>query len=250
MIDAASEKMANNMLATAAAIKAAEAAKVIENTQRDLNIALMNELAIIFDKIGIDTTEVLEAAGTKWNFLKFKPGLEGGHCIGVDPYYLTHKADMLGYHPQVILAGRRINDSMGKFIAEQTIKHMIASGSYIKGARVNVLGLTFKENCGDLRNSKVIDIIHELQSYGVEVFVSDAQAGAEEAMHEYGVRLLPWNELPKADAIVPPAVIGFVGLGKMGLPMARRLVAAAFDAGADLHGARRGGAGVHARRRR
>ncbi|MCZ8077290.1 MAG: nucleotide sugar dehydrogenase [Paucibacter sp.] len=186
----------------AASIKVAEAAKVIENTQRDLNIALMNELAIIFDKIGIDTSEVLEAAGTKWNFLKFKPGLVGGHCIGVDPYYLTHKADMLGYHPQVILAGRRINDSMGKFIAEQTIKHMIASGSYIKGARVNVLGLTFKEDCGDLRNSKVIDIINELRTYGVEVFVTDAQAEAEEAMHEYGVRLLPFDELPRADAVV------------------------------------------------
>jgi len=186
----------------ASSIKAAEAAKVIENTQRDLNIALMNELAIIFDKLGIDTSEVLEAAGTKWNFLKFKPGLVGGHCIGVDPYYLTHKADMLGYHPQVILAGRRINDSMGKFIAEQTIKHMIASGSYIKGARVNVLGLTFKENCGDLRNSKVIDIIHELQSYGVDVFVCDPQAEGHEAMHEYGVRLLPFEELPRADAIV------------------------------------------------
>jgi UDP-N-acetyl-D-galactosamine dehydrogenase len=186
----------------ASSIKAAEAAKVIENTQRDLNIALMNELSIIFDKLGIDTTEVLEAAGTKWNFLKFKPGLVGGHCIGVDPYYLTHKADMLGYHPQVILAGRRINDGMGKFIAEQTIKHMIASGSYIKGARVNVLGLTFKENCGDLRNSKVIDIINELKSYGVEVFVTDAQAEAEEAMHEYGVRLMPFDDLPRADAIV------------------------------------------------
>jgi len=186
----------------ASSIKAAEAAKVIENTQRDLNIALMNELAIIFDKIGIDTNEVLEAAGTKWNFLKFKPGLVGGHCIGVDPYYLTHKADMLGYHPQVILAGRRINDGMAKFVAEQTIKHMIAAGSYIKGARVNVLGLTFKENCGDLRNSKVIDIIHELQSYGVDVFVSDPQAETDEAMHEYGVRLLPFEELPRADAIV------------------------------------------------
>ena len=183
-------------------IKAAEACKVIENTQRDLNIALMNELAIIFDKIGIDTAEVLEAAGTKWNFLKFKPGLVGGHCIGVDPYYLTHKAEMLGYHPQVILAGRRINDGMGKFIAEQTVKQMIASGSYIKGARVNVLGLTFKENCADLRNSKVVDIIHELQSYGVEVCVHDPEADAEEAMHEYGVRLLPWDELPRADAIV------------------------------------------------
>jgi UDP-N-acetyl-D-galactosamine dehydrogenase len=186
----------------ASSIKAAEAAKVIENTQRDLNIALMNELSIIFDKMGIDTSEVLEAAGTKWNFLKFKPGLVGGHCIGVDPYYLTHKADMLGYHPQVILAGRRINDGMGKFIAEQTIKQMIASGSHVKGARINVLGLTFKENCGDLRNSKVIDIINELKTYGVEIFVTDAQAEAEEAMHEYGVRLMPFDDLPQADAIV------------------------------------------------
>lgn len=183
-------------------IKAAEACKVIENTQRDLNIALMNELAIIFDKIGIDTSEVLEAAGTKWNFLSFSPGLVGGHCIGVDPYYLTHKAEMLGYHPQVILAGRRINDGMGKFIAEQTIKQMIAAGSYIKGARVNVLGLTFKENCADLRNSKVIDVIQELKSYGVEVAVHDPFADHEEAMHEYGVRLLEWDELTRADAIV------------------------------------------------
>ena len=183
-------------------IKAAEACKVIENTQRDLNIALMNELAIIFDKIGIDTSEVLKAAGTKWNFLKFSPGLVGGHCIGVDPYYLTHKAEMLGYHPQVILAGRRINDGMGKYIAEQTIKNMIASGSYIKGARVNVLGLTFKENCADLRNSKVGDVIRELKTYGVEVFVHDPYAEQEEAMHEYGVRLFSWEELPRADAIV------------------------------------------------
>ena len=186
----------------ASSIKAAEAAKVIENTQRDLNIALMNELAILFDKLGIDTTEVLEAAGTKWNFLKFKPGLVGGHCIGVDPYYLTHKADMLGYHPQVILAGRRINDGMGKFIAEQTIKHMIAAGGSIKGAKVNLLGLTFKENCGDLRNSKVIDIINELKSYGVQIFVTDPHATSEEAVHEYGVPLLPFAELPQADAIV------------------------------------------------
>ncbi|MBP6901684.1 MAG: nucleotide sugar dehydrogenase [Burkholderiaceae bacterium] len=186
----------------ASSIKAAEAAKVIENTQRDLNIALMNELAIIFDKIGLDTSEVLEAAGTKWNFLKFKPGLVGGHCIGVDPYYLTHKADMLGYHPQVILAGRRINDGMGKFVAEQTIKNMIAAGSTIKGAKVNVLGLTFKENCGDLRNSKVIDIIRELKSYGVEVYVADPQAESEEAVHEYGVALTPFEQLPQADAIV------------------------------------------------
>ena len=183
-------------------IKAAEAAKVIENTQRDLNIALMNELAVIFGKLDIDTSKVLEAAGTKWNFLKFKPGLVGGHCIGVDPYYLTHKAEMVGYHPQVILAGRRINDSMGKYIAEITVKKMIATGSVIKGARVNVLGLTFKEDCADLRNSKVIDIIRELQSYGIEVSVTDAYADPDEALHEYGVTLLKWDELPQANAIV------------------------------------------------
>jgi UDP-N-acetyl-D-galactosamine dehydrogenase len=186
----------------ASCIKSAEAAKVIENTQRDLNISLMNELSIIFNKLGIDTSEVLQAAGTKWNFLHFKPGLVGGHCIGVDPYYLTHKAEMLGYNPQVILAGRRINDGMGKFIAEQTIKQMIAAGSYVKGAKVNVLGLTFKENCSDLRNSKVIDIIRELESYGVDVFVTDPRAGASEALHEYGVPLLSWADLPRADAIV------------------------------------------------
>jgi UDP-N-acetyl-D-galactosamine dehydrogenase len=183
-------------------IKAAEACKVIENTQRDLNIALMNELAIIFDKIGIDTSEVLQAAGTKWNFLKFSPGLVGGHCIGVDPYYLTHKAEQLGYNPQVILAGRRINDGMGKYIAEQTVKNMIAAGSYIKGARVNVLGLTFKENCADLRNSKVGDVINELRDFGIEVFVHDPYADADEAMHEYGVRLYGWDDLPRADAVV------------------------------------------------
>lgn len=186
----------------APSIKTAEAAKVIENTQRDLNIALMNELSIIFDKIGIDTTEVLEAAGTKWNFLKFKPGLVGGHCIGVDPYYLTHKAEMLGYHPQVITAGRRINDGMGKFVAEQTIKQMIAAGSPVKGAKVNLLGLTFKENCGDLRNSKVIDIINELRTFGVRIFVSDPQANPEEAMREYGISLCAWNDLPCADAVI------------------------------------------------
>ena len=183
-------------------IKTAEACKVIENTQRDLNIALMNELALIFDRLDIDTTEVLEAAGTKWNFLRFKPGLVGGHCIGVDPYYLTHKAQMMGYHPQVILAGRRINDSMGKYIAETTVKKMIDTGSVIKGSKVNVLGLTFKENCADLRNSKVIDIIRELESYGIEVSVTDAWADPEEAMQEYGVKLLKWDELPKANALI------------------------------------------------
>jgi len=175
---------------------------VIENTQRDLNIALMNELSIIFDKLGIDTSEVLAAAGTKWNFLKFKPGLVGGHCIGVDPYYLTHKAEMVGYHPQVILAGRRINDGMGKFIAEQTVKQMIARGSSVKGALVNILGLTFKENCGDLRNSRVIDIIKELKSYGVAVFVHDPYGDPAEALHEYGVELSSWDDLPRAEAIV------------------------------------------------
>ena len=186
----------------ASSIKVAEAAKVIENTQRDLNIALMNELAVIFHKIGIDTLEVLKAAGTKWNFLPFRPGLVGGHCIGVDPYYLTHKADMLGYHPEVILAGRRINDGMGKYVAEQTVKQMIVAGSSIKGAKVVVLGLTFKENCPDLRNSKVIDVIHELQSYGCEVIVHDAVASSAEAEHEYGVSLCDWDALPAADAIV------------------------------------------------
>ena len=186
----------------ASSIKVAEAAKVIENTQRDLNIALMNELALIFHKIGIDTTEVLTAAGTKWNFLPFRPGLVGGHCIGVDPYYLTHKADKLGYHPQVILAGRRINDGMGKYVAEQTVKQMIQSGFPVKDAKVNVLGLTFKENCPDLRNSRVIDVVRELASYGARVHVHDPVASPEEAVHEYGVKLTPWDELPRAHAVV------------------------------------------------
>lgn len=186
----------------ASSIKVAEAAKVIENTQRDLNIALMNELAILFEKLGLDTTEVLQAAGTKWNFLPFRPGLVGGHCIGVDPYYLTYKADMIGYHPQVILAGRRINDGMGKFIAEQTIKRMIQCGSHVRGAKVNILGLTFKENVPDLRNSRVIDVIHELQSFGIEVHVHDPVPVQEEAMHEYGIELTTWEDLPVADAII------------------------------------------------
>ena len=204
-------------------IKAAEACKVIENTQRDLNIALMNELAIIFERIGIDTSEVLEAAGTKWNFLKFKPGLVGGHCIGVDPYYLTYKAETLGYHPQVITAGRRINDGMGKYVAEQTVKQMIAAGSYVKGAKVNILGLTFKENCSDVRNSKVVDIIRELQSYSIEVFVHDPEVEPATAMHEYGLRLLAWEDLPRADAIVAAvAHRRFLGLGVEDL--ARKLI--------------------------
>jgi UDP-N-acetyl-D-galactosamine dehydrogenase len=183
-------------------IKVAEAAKVIENTQRDLNIALMNELALIFNRLDIDTNEVIEAAGTKWNFLKFRPGLVGGHCIGVDPYYLTHKAQSIGYHPEVILAGRRINDNMGKYIAEQTIKQMIATGSPIKGAHVNILGLTFKENCADLRNTKVADMVRELQSYGVQTHVHDPWVEAEEARHEYGITLETREALKPADALV------------------------------------------------
>ncbi|PPE68413.1 nucleotide sugar dehydrogenase [Caldimonas thermodepolymerans] len=186
----------------ASSIKVAEAAKVIENTQRDLNIALVNELALIFHRIGIDTMEVLEAAGTKWNFLPFRPGLVGGHCIGVDPYYLTHKAERLGYTPQVILAGRRINDGMGKYIAEQTVKQLIQGGNPVKGAHVIVLGLTFKENCPDLRNSKVIDVIHELESYGVTVHVHDPLASPHEAWEEYGIELVQWEHLPRANAIV------------------------------------------------
>jgi len=186
----------------ASSIKVAEAAKVIENTQRDLNIALMNELAIIFARMGIDTGEVLEAAGTKWNFLKFKPGLVGGHCIGVDPYYLTHKAEKLGYIPQVILAGRRINDGMGKYVAQNTIKEMIKAGHNVLGSTVTVLGLTFKENCPDLRNSKVAGIIHELMDYGVNVQVADPDADSAEAEHEYGVRLTPFKQLRKAAAVV------------------------------------------------
>ena len=187
---------------SASSIKVAEAAKVIENTQRDLNIALMNELALIFHRIGIDTLEVLEAAGSKWNFLPFRPGLVGGHCIGVDPYYLTHKAEMLGHHPQVILAGRRINDGMGKYIAEQTVKQLIEADLPVKGADVVVLGLTFKEDCADLRNSKVIDVIRELQTYGVRVHVHDPVAAKVDAEHEYRVTLEDWSQLPQAHAVV------------------------------------------------
>ena len=183
-------------------IKAAEAAKVIENTQRDLNIALMNELAIIFHKLGIDTLEVLEAAGTKWNFMPFRPGLVGGHCIGVDPYYLTQKAERIGYHPEVILAGRRINDSMGKYIAEQTIKEIIQAGHSVNGSDVIVMGLTFKEDCADTRNTRVVDVINELRSYGVKVWIHDPVADAEEARHEYGIELHAWESLPKAKAII------------------------------------------------
>lgn len=183
-------------------IKAAEAAKVIENIQRDLNIALMNELALIFDRMHIDTNEVLAAAATKWNFVRFKPGLVGGHCIGVDPYYLTHKAEKLGYHPQVILAGRRINDGMGKFIAQRTIKEMIKAHHNVADCTVTVLGLTFKEDCPDLRNSKVMDIIREIEDYGVNVQVHDELADPQEAQREYGVTLTQWRDLAPASAVI------------------------------------------------
>ena len=184
-------------------IKIAEASKVIENTQRDLNIALMNELAIVFDKIGIDTIEVLEAAGTKWNFLPFRPGLVGGHCVGVDPYYLTYKAERLGYHPQVILAGRRINDGMAGYIAEKTIQRLVMAGKCSRGDKIVIMGLTFKENCADLRNSKVVDLVKRFEEYGLNVVVHDPIASIEEAKHDYDINLVSWSDLPKnASAIV------------------------------------------------
>ncbi|MFZ5986185.1 MAG: nucleotide sugar dehydrogenase [Bacillota bacterium] len=186
----------------ASSIKVAEAAKVIENTQRDLNIALMNELAIIFDKMGIDTIEVLKAASTKWNFLKFYPGLVGGHCIGVDPYYLTFKAEEIGYRPEVILAGRRINDSMGKFVAEKTVKNIIKSGKNVKGSKVLILGCTFKENVPDIRNSKVFDIVNELREYEVDIIVSDPIASSSESLAEYDVSLTDFNEVCNVDAVI------------------------------------------------
>lgn len=186
----------------AASIKVAEAAKVIENTQRDLNIALVNELAIIFDKLGIDTLSVLEAAGTKWNFLPFRPGLVGGHCIGVDPYYLTHKAEAVGYHPHVILAGRRINDGMGEYIAGRMVKAMMRRKIQVNGSRILVLGLTFKENCPDLRNTKVVDVISELEEFGAQVDVYDPWADAAQAKHEYGITLTEKPEAGHYDGIL------------------------------------------------
>ncbi|MCL1629177.1 nucleotide sugar dehydrogenase [Roseibaca sp. V10] len=186
----------------APSIRVAEAAKVIENTQRDLNIALINELAIIFERMGLDTDAVLKAAGTKWNFLPFRPGLVGGHCIGVDPYYLTHKAEALGYHPQVILAGRRINDGMGAHVAGQLVKAMARAGRPISGARVLVLGLTFKEDCPDLRNTRVIDVVGELEQYGVSVDVHDPHADRAEAAREYGLTLSDLPQSPDYDGVL------------------------------------------------
>lgn len=186
----------------AESIKVAEAAKVIENSQRDINIAFMNELSIIFNKMGIDTQAVLKAAGTKWNFLKFYPGLVGGHCIGVDPYYLTNKAEMMGYHSQIILAGRRINDDMGKYVAENIVKKLIEADKTVKNARVAILGFTFKENCPDTRNTKIIDIVNELNEYGIVPLIADPQADAEEAEHLYGIKFVNLSEIKDMDAVV------------------------------------------------
>jgi len=208
----------------ASSIKVAEAAKVIENTQRDVNIALINELALIFKRLGIDTLEVLEAAGSKWNFLPFRPGLVGGHCIGVDPYYLTHKAQAIGYHPEMILAGRRINDSMGHYVAHETNKLMIKRGMPIAGARTLVLGLTFKENCPDLRNTRVVDIVAELRSFGVQVDVHDPWIDSAEAEHEYGIRPVTDPEPGVYDAIIVAVAhrqfreLGIAGIRRFGRP--------------------------------
>lgn len=186
----------------AESIKVAEAAKVIENSQRDINIAFMNELSIIFNKMGIDTKSVLEAAGTKWNFLKFYPGLVGGHCIGVDPYYLTYKAEMLGYHSQIILSGRRINDDMGKYCAENCVKNLIAVDKSVKGAKVAILGFTFKENCPDTRNTKIIDIVNELKEYGINPIIADPEADAEEAKRLYGIEFTDIKTISGMDAVI------------------------------------------------
>ena len=186
----------------AESIQVAEAAKVIENSQRDINIAFMNELSIIFNRMGIDTLSVLRAAGTKWNFLPFRPGLVGGHCIGVDPYYLTYRAEMMGYHSQIILAGRRINDDMGKYVAENCVKSLIAADKPVKAAKVAILGFTFKENCPDTRNSKVFDIVRELREYGIAPLVSDPQADAAEAKRLYGLEFADLREIRDMDAVV------------------------------------------------
>ena len=186
----------------AESIKVAEAAKVIENSQRDINIAFMNELSIIFNKIGIDTKSVLEAAGTKWNFLKFYPGLVGGHCIGVDPYYLTYKAEMLGYHSQIILSGRRINDDMGKYCAENCVKMLISADKSVKGAKVAILGFTFKENCPDTRNTKIINIVNELKEYGIAPVIADPEADVDEAKHLYGIEFVNMSTIKNMDAVI------------------------------------------------
>ncbi|RID99996.1 Vi polysaccharide biosynthesis UDP-N-acetylglucosamine C-6 dehydrogenase TviB [Simplicispira hankyongi] len=217
----------------ASSIRVAEAAKVIENTQRDVNIALMNELSLIFNKLGIDTLEVLQAAGTKWNFLPFRPGLVGGHCIGVDPYYLTHKAQEVGYHPEVILAGRRINDGMASHVADQTVKLMLRKNLPVLGSRVLVLGLTFKENCPDVRNTKVVDMVHTLQGYNMQVDVYDPWINVAEAQHEYGLQCLA--DMPTPDAGQYAAIVlavghqQFVALGEAGIKALGQKGAVLFD---------------------
>jgi len=208
----------------ASSIRVAEAAKVIENTQRDVNIALINELALIFNKMGIDTEAVLQAAGTKWNFLPFRPGLVGGHCIGVDPYYLTHKAQSIGYHPEIILAGRRLNDSMGAYVVSQLVKAMTKQRIYVQGARVLVMGLAFKENCPDLRNTKIIDIVRELSEYDISVDIYDPWVSTEEAIAEYGVSPIQYPEVAAYDAILVAVAhrefssLGAAGIRKFGKP--------------------------------
>jgi UDP-N-acetyl-D-galactosamine dehydrogenase len=208
----------------ASSIRVAEAAKVIENTQRDVNIALINELALIFNKMGIDTEAVLQAAGTKWNFLPFRPGLVGGHCIGVDPYYLTHKAQSIGYHPEIILAGRRLNDSMGSYVVSQLVKAMTKRRIHVQGARVLVMGLAFKENCPDLRNTRIVDIVKELGDYNVDVDVYDPWVDSEEAMHEYGLTPVAKPEEGKYDAVILGVAhnqfkaLGAEGIRKLGKP--------------------------------
>ncbi|HEX8758090.1 MAG TPA: nucleotide sugar dehydrogenase, partial [Steroidobacteraceae bacterium] len=205
----------------ASSIKVAEAAKVIENTQRDVNIALINELALIFNRLGLDTEEVLSAAGSKWNFLPFRPGLVGGHCIGVDPYYLTHKAQEIGYHPEMILAGRRLNDNMALYVAGEIIKLMTAKRIHVKGARTLVLGVTFKENCPDIRNSKVIDVVRELQKYGAEVDIYDPWADGQECRHEYGVRPIKTLTPKRYDAAI--VAVSHREFREMGAAGVRRL---------------------------
>jgi UDP-N-acetyl-D-galactosamine dehydrogenase len=219
----------------ASSIKVAEAAKVIENTQRDLNIALMNELSMIFERMNIDTLEVLQAAGTKWNFIPFTPGLVGGHCIGVDPYYLTFRAEALGYHPEMILAGRRINDGMGKYIAERTVKLLIRNGKKVRGADVAILGITFKENVPDLRNTRVVDIIHELKDYGVNVSVHDPLADPVEAEQYYGVKLKPIEDIQSVDAVILAVIHQFYG--DMGLSGISKLCRNAKPVVLDVKGA-------------
>jgi UDP-N-acetyl-D-galactosamine dehydrogenase len=218
----------------ASSVKVAEAAKVIENTQRDLNIALMNELSLIFERMGIDTLDVLAAAGTKWNFLPFRPGLVGGHCIGVDPYYLTHKASILGYIPEVILAGRRINDGMGTHVAGQLVKRLVQAGYHVRGSRVTVLGLTFKEDVPDLRNTRVIDIIRELQDYGVLVQVHDPVADPAEAEHEYGVHLVARDRLAPAHGVV--LAVGHREYVEAGWPFVTGLLDGGHGVVADVKG--------------